>query len=185
MDIDLPRLRALSDLAPFDSHHIILHRMHACTLLPLCPAPCSASNLLPAHPRLDVHVQVSNTHDWHGTRKLARANEQQKLQQQQMAKQRQQQQKQAKKRQQQQNGGETRVSTRALNPSGARSADDATRRVLLPFSHRPFSDTRVSQPFSGPSLLCSRAGSFELVGRTAVAERDGGEACGERGQVQT
>ena len=125
MDIDLPRLRALSDLAPFDSHHIILHRMHACTLLPLCPAPCSASNLLPAHPRLDVHVQVSNTHDWHGTRKLARANEQQKLQQQQKAKQRQQQQKQAKKRQQQQNGGETRVSTLALNPSGARSADNA------------------------------------------------------------
>ena len=94
-------------------------------MLPLCPAPCSASNLLPAHPRLDVHVQVSNTHDWHGTRKLARANEQQKLQQQQKAKQRQQEQKQAKKRQQQQNGGETRVSTLALNPSGARSADDA------------------------------------------------------------
>ena len=124
MDIDLPRLRALSDLAPFDSHHIILHRMHACTLLPLCPAPCSASNLLPAHPRLDVHVQVSNTHDWHCTRKLARANEQQKLQQQQKAKQRQQEQKQANHRQQQ-NGGETRVSTLALNPSGARSADDA------------------------------------------------------------
>ena len=127
MDIDLPRLRALSDLAPFDSHHIILHRLHACTLLPLCPAPCSASNLLPAHPRLDVHVQVSNTHDWHCTRKLARANEQQKLQQQQKAKQRQQEQKQA-KHQQQKNGGETRVSTLALNPSGARSADDAKAR---------------------------------------------------------
>jgi len=80
--------------------------------------------LLPAHPRLDVHVQVSNTHDWHCTRKLARANEQQKLQQQQKAKQRQQEQKQA-KHQQQKNGGETRVSTLALNPSGARSADDA------------------------------------------------------------
>ena len=76
-------------------------------------------------------TQVSNTHNWHGAQKLARANEQekQKQQQQQMARQRQQQQKQAKKRQQPKNGGETRVSTLALKHSGARSTDDAKART--------------------------------------------------------
>ena len=34
------------------------------------------------------------------------------------------------------------------------------------------------------SLVLMRR-SFELVGRTAVGERDGGEACGERDQAQT
>jgi hypothetical protein len=34
------------------------------------------------------------------------------------------------------------------------------------------------------SLVLMRR-SFELVGRTAVGERDGGEVCGERDQVQT
>ena len=33
------------------------------------------------------------------------------------------------------------------------------RRVLLPFSHRPFSDTRVSQPFPG-GLSCAHAPFF-------------------------
>ena len=27
-------LRALSDLAPFDSHHVILHRLHAAAIVP-------------------------------------------------------------------------------------------------------------------------------------------------------
>ena len=65
-------------------------------------------------------------HNWQGAQRLARANEheKQKLQQQQKAKQ----------RKQQKNGGETRVSTRALNPSGARSADDAKARTPTIFA---------------------------------------------------
>ena len=78
--------------------------------------------------RLDVHVQASNTHDSHGAQASANEHEKQKLQQQQKVK-HWQQQKQAKKRQQQENGGETRVSTLALNHSGARSADDAKART--------------------------------------------------------
>ena len=77
-----------------------------------------------------VHLQVSNTHDWHGTQRLARTNEQETQQLQQKAKQRrQQQQQQAKTRQQQQNGGETRVSTLSPNPAGVRSADDVKART--------------------------------------------------------
>ena len=89
-------------------------------------------------------------------------------------------------RSRQANGTAARLANRRSHPTPLVPVlPTMPRRVLLPFAHIPFSDTRVSQPFSWPSLLCSRAGSFELVGWTAVAERDGGEACGERGQVQT
>jgi len=76
-----------------------------------------------------VHVQVNNTHGWHGARKLVRTNEQEKQKLLQKAKQRQQQQQQAIKRQQQNSGGGTRVSTLSPNPSGARSGEDTKART--------------------------------------------------------
>ena len=108
---------------------MIMHLLHACKLLRQCALRLARHLVLyHAHPRLDVHVQASNTHDLHGAQASANEHEKQKLQQQQKVK-HWQQQKQAKKRQQQENGGETRVSTLALNHSGARSADDAKART--------------------------------------------------------
>ena len=106
-----------------------MHLLHACKLLRQCALRLARHLVLyHAHPRLDVHVQASNTHDLHGAQASANEHEKQKLQQQQKVK-HWQQQKQAKKRQQQENGGETRVSTLALNHSGVRSADDAKARA--------------------------------------------------------
>ena len=190
MHIDLPRLRALPDYAPFDPI--------TCLCTACMPARCCHCALRHLVCIMRTHVSmVARTRAFvlsiyrSATRTIGNVPEGWRAPTSRRSKS-------CSSNNRRSNGSSSR--SRQANGTAARLANRRShptplvpvlptipRRVLLPFAHIPFSDTstRVSQPFSGPSLLCSRAGSFELVGRTAVAERDGGEACGERGQVQT
>ena len=101
-----------------------------------------------------VHVQVSNAHGWHGVRRMARANEQQKQQekllQQQKLKQKhkkeqrqQQKQKQERKREQQQNGG---------GEAGALSIDGVEARIPhQPLAHAAYTHAAYTRVHTASS----------------------------------
>ena len=122
--------------------------------------------------------QFSNTHGWHGARRMARANEQQeqKQRQQQQQKKKQKKAKQQAKQQQQQNCGETRVSSLSPTPAGALSVAGVKARTP-PFARKTSSDTALcwlSLLLTRQSLDCAQDGLLveSAKGKAAVGMPD-------------
>ena len=100
-----------------------------------CPLLPNTSMVMYSRRQLCACVQVSNRHGWHGVRKMARANEQQKQQekqqqqQKQEQKQKQQRQKQEQKRKQEQQKRKQEQKQNGGGETGAPLVDDVKARV--------------------------------------------------------